>query len=510
MKGEYDYLDIGSSNDTVTELLKSMIRLYGKIFISQPWRVGRLLLQVGDWSEIESAKLSEGAAQSNSAPLRRSSVRPPIDEYSDDGDEDLYEEPKPANSYAYRSNSSLGIRNSRREVDDYVENEDEEELDDEMSYFTSVGDDLSTRHIRTHSLQNPQKYRENDRRSSRAVASPRRPISRQASYRSNDEALGDNSKALERLKQFEPYVNRIQPLSTEFTDIIAAIHGRDGLRGIWRAVNTSFIIDAFQVTIEAWLSGFYSSLSGVPDPHFLDVAYSPTPGASLLTAVAAATTTAVILAPLSIIRTRLVTTTLATDPRSVRTSIGRLESWTCPLEVLFPTVLYASVTSLVRKSAGYVIHIVFGVDKIVSPVVHGLLTLAGTMLEVGVKLPLETMVRRAHMLYLMGSKTIGVTESTGGMTEAGEGSETPRDSEATRSKKRSKRRDSGKLQVHPEDLIVKPVAYNGVFSTVWSVVSGQEAVATLYRGWRVSVLGVLSEWGVEALDNQELGDKERF
>ncbi|VVT48821.1 uncharacterized protein SAPINGB_P001968 [Magnusiomyces paraingens] len=527
-KGDYDYLDMGSANDTVTELLKSMIRLYGKIFISQPWRVGRLLLQVGDWAETEDPTFFEvDENEEEEAEEGAGNVS---------GDEDLYDNNKKSRYGSRHGGSSLEFRNSsasrRRENDGYELDDAEEEIDDEMSYFTSVGEDLSTRNVRTHSPRGPAGSRSRGKGPS-GIRSPDDTKSRRNSVKSETKDVSVTAAQIsrrERRRQFARYVNRVQPLSTDFTDLISAIHGRDGLRGIWRAVNTSFIMDALQVTIEAWLSGFYASLTGVPDPHFLDVAYSPTPGVSLLTVVAAATTTAVILAPLSIIRTRLVTTTLGTDPRSVRTSIAQLDSWTCPLPVILPTILYASATSLVRKSAGYVIHVVLGVDKIVSPVLHGALSLTGTMLEVCVKLPLETMVRRSHMDYLTEGNTFGIL-TTGGLTGSSSGtgdgdsgavsdsSVVSNRSSANSTRKRTRtvtgtglarRRQPRKLA--PRDLIVKPVQYEGVLGTLWSVVTGRVGVETLYRGWRVSVLGVISEWGVETLDSQELGDgtKERF
>lgn len=543
-RGEYDYLDIGSTGDTIAELLRSMLRLYGKIFISQPWRVGRLLLQVGDWAEVEERQahmfddfenyMADEALGPNAPydPYREGPIndsdydvyknntsnsqknqqtnnsRQP--EQDDDDDDDLYGEPRPANKYAYRSGSSLSFRsNSRRsyppEDEEYELDEEEEELDDEMSYFTSVGGDLSTRKIRTRSphKNSQQPHHTNIQGGQTSSASPRqhngssyntsskRPKSktqsttpsRQNSLKSN--TSNGNNDSSNKMILFEPYVNRIQPLTADFMDIVVAIHQTDGLRGIWRAVNTSFILDAFQVTIEAWLSGFYSSLSGVPDPHFLDVAFSPTPGASLITAVAASITTAVILAPLSIIKTRLVTTTLKTGPRSVRTSLRELQSWICPWSVLFPTILYAGTTSLVHKSTGYVIHVVLGIDRTISPFWNGLLTLTGSIFEVGVKLPLETVVRRSHLSYL-----ISPDDTKGG----------------------NNRNRQLQQRLKPQDLIVKPIQYEGVFGTMWSVISGKAAVETLYRGWRVSVLGALSEWGLETLDGQDLGDagKERF
>ncbi|KAF5099980.1 hypothetical protein D0Z00_001460 [Geotrichum galactomycetum] len=442
-------LDFGTTGDTVTEIGRSMMRLYGKIFFSQPFRVGRLLLQVGDWSEIEYPGEPHLHHHGRVDEIHNNDDGNSEHEASDDSD---YHDLAHQRRYYERSSSSLSFRGlGRKEIQEMGINEEEDDDDGEESYFTNVDNIHAFGQSSSSSSHHP-------RANNSTQANIKRTLNKQK--RSNKK----KAASTETEKQNDPYINRIQPESIKFVDIIGALQAQDGLKGLWRGVNTTFIMDAMQLTLEAWLSGFFSSISGVPDPHFLDISHSTTPGASLVTAVTASVVTAVLLSPLSIIRTRMITTTFETKPRSVRTSLRNLDSFFIPNEVFLPTVLYSGATSVLSKSTSFILQQIFGIDSSTSPALYSIFTLLLRVLQVGVKLPLETLVRRSHLSYLKLAKY---------------------------------------------SLLVRPAEYDGVFGTVWNVLNGRYGVETLYRGWRVSMLGVVSEWGVENLDRSDRG-KELF
>lgn len=547
---DYDYLDIGSTGDTIVELLRSMLRLYGKIFISQPWRVGRLISQVGDWSDIIPSRslTDEDAAHLAALGIDKGLLALYNDENvyndhgsihddedgednNDDGDEDddLYKVSRPhPNHYAYRSSSSLSFRSDSYSRRSFVPEEEpldptEEELDDEMSYFTSVGNDNSGRKNNTKASRRTKSNHQNIKRmpSSHGLPgpaggnSPRQAIKKRLSRQDFVQPNSDSSALVHDIyAKFEKYTNRIQPATLDTMDIVFAIYEESGLRGMWRALNTSFFLDAFQVTIEAWLSGFFSSLFGVPDPHFLDMAYSPMPGMSLATAVAAGITTAVILAPVSIIRTRLMTTTLQTGPRSLRTLMKQLDTWVCPTELLLPTVLFSGLTSVVRKSSGFIIQVFLGIDRVAMPVLFSLLTFCSSLVEIAVKLPLETIVYRGHMAYLTqsgeGKDEFGAVEGTKPLSLPFPGSSSHSSQSSRINSVSSIATTASKLQ--PSNLIVRPEPYEGVFGTMWSVVSGKTDIKSLYRGWWWCIIGAVSDLSLETVADSDYGDggKERF
>ncbi|CAN6633984.1 mitochondrial fusion and transport protein Ugo1p [Trichomonascus vanleenenianus] len=396
-RGNFDYLDVdfGSTGDTVSTTGLSMLRLYSKIFLSQPWEVSRLLLQVGDWNEPGKRRVSIKGSADSPTTTTSSTTTP------------------------------------------YVEEEEEEE-DTELDYFTAVtGENLrprpSDRTQRERKRRSPHHQQHHSRRGSRSGPE---------------------------------YDNLIRNVSIRFVDIISALNEKDGFKGLWRGLNTTFIIDALASTIEAWVSGFLSSVSGIPDPHFVEVVHSPNPLISLFAAVTANIVTAVVLSPLDMIRTRMTVTTFDSKyARSVRTSLWQLESFNTPMLVLIPTVLHSGLTSLVSKATPYLLYTRFGIDSFKSPSLYNIFTLFSSLFELGLKLPFETMMRRAHI---------------------------------------------ASMHLDPNSLIIRPKEYPGVLGTFWNVIMGNDSIETLFRGWRVSLAGTLGEWGVKAIQSGGEKSKERF
>lgn len=408
----FDYLDVdfGGTGDSITGIGISLTRLYSKVFVSQPWEVSRLLLQVGQWDD-ELAK------------------------------------------YGKKS-----IRRTRTTVDQTTANEtseDEEDEDEEINYFTAVTGDynLSKEWSAARDEQTTGSGEEEEEDDDVIVEHNHVTPPTPGSIKKRKQR--DNSK----------YLETIQVATTNLVDILSALNEKDGFKGLWRGINTSFIIDALGSTIEAWLSGFFSSISGIPDPHFVEVLHSPNPIVSLGAALCATVLTSVIISPIDMIRTRLAVTTFGTQyPRSIRTSLWETENYLSPTSVLIPTVLYSGIPGFINKATPYFLYIKLGIDKFNSPSLYSLLTLCSSLFELAIKLPLETIVRRAHL-------------------------------------------DS--LQLDPESLIVKPIEYHGVLSTFWNVMLGYDRPDTLFRGWRVSVVGAIGEWGVNAIQSSERA-KERF
>lgn len=372
------YLDLDVSSDGVGGIVTSMVQLYMRVLLSQPFEVSTVLLQIGDWSYLRGANTDEKPKQA------------------------LLE---------YNGPSSISF-------------EDEEE--EEINYFTAaVTGDYELHQRPSHGLESPY-----DGESVQQV--PR----------------NGNEKAS----------NIIVPKSLDVMDIISALNEYDGMRGLWRGFHTTYLIDASSSVVEAWLSSFYSTICGIPDPQVVEVLHSPLPMVALGTVVAASVTTAVLLAPFDIIRTRFIATSLNTQPRSFRTSVSNLSSFWAPSSVLIPTILGTGLSTLIKKSTPYVLFSKLGVNSFNSPTSYNLLTLFSSLFEVFVRLPCQTMTRRAHI-------------ST--------------------------------LSLDLKEYIVKPMYYPGVLGSIWDVLTGKYPVASLYRGWRIAVLGAVSEWGVKAIQTNE-------
>lgn len=391
---EIDY-DIAGTSESVRHAMHSLFQLYGKTFLSQPWEVSKLLLQVGDWSHLQRV---ESAAE--------------VEDHI---------------------------------IDVALHEEEEREEDEEIDYFESnhremMGDTSPRSHSRNHS---------------HGEESPNVLDS---------DPLPDQKK---RLKKFlKNYHSQLQARTTRNWDILLALNEVDGVRGPWRALNASFLLGALTMTLEAWFSGFFSSISNSPDPLFLEeVAHSPTPITSIIVAVSASVVTSLLVAPLDLIRTRLIVSTLATKPRSVRQSLVELKSLLCPPELLAPTFLGSFCTSVVRHTLPLWKITKLGIDSYHFPVLDRLFNLASAYVTMIVKLPLETMLRRAQVNH---------------------------------------------LDIPSGSMIVKPVVQTSTVAVWWHLLSGQMPLEDLYRGWRVSALGVLGEWGVASFNSVNKAGREKF
>ncbi|KAG5373091.1 Mitochondrial fusion and transport protein [Yarrowia sp. C11] len=372
---EIDY-DIAGTSESVRQAMHSLFQLYGKTFLSQPWEVSKLLLQVGDWSHLQ------------------------------------------------RVDSAADVEDHI--IDVALQEEEEREEDEEIDYFESNHRDMM------------------------GDMSPRTPTSRTHSHGADtptaldSDPLPDQKK---RLKKFlKNYHSQLQARSTRNWDILLALNEVDGVRGPWRALNASFLLGALTMTLEAWFSGFFSSISNSPDPL-------------------ASVVTSLLVAPLDLIRTRLIVSTLSTKPRSVRQSLVELKSLLCPPELLVPTFLGSFCTSVVRHTLPLWKITKLGIDSYHFPVLDRLFNLASAYVTMIVKLPLETMLRRAQVNH---------------------------------------------LDLPSSAMIVKPVAQTSTATVWWHLLSGQMPLEELYRGWRVSALGVLGEWGVASFRGVNKAGREKF
>jgi len=94
-------------------------------------------------------------------------------------------------------------------------------------------------------------------------------------------------------------------------EVIGQEWTKEGIAGVWKGSNTTFIYTLASKTVESWSRGVLSAILNIPDPgvtpslgpsaDLLDTNY---PWASLGLAVAAAVITGLALAPLDLVRTK--------------------------------------------------------------------------------------------------------------------------------------------------------------------------------------------------------------
>jgi fusion and transport protein UGO1 len=271
----------------------------------------------------------------------------------------------------------------------------------------------------------------------------------------------------------------IAPVSLNTVDMMSSLLSTEGVRGLWRANNASFIFSALSMTFEAWITGFISPFLQIPDPFFVDAIHSPDPTKTLILSISASVITGLILAPLDLIRTKMIVTSVSNNERSIRNSIKNLKFRTCPASLIIPTILNSLTNQFFKRVTPYLLYFKLGIDIYGSPILLNGIKLGSSFLELFVKLPVETLLRRSQVAYLLKPSN-----------------------------------DYNPLKISESQLIVKPVEFTGVLSTLYGVYhSRQNGLEGLFRGWRVGTLNIIGTWGLNILQNNyedQINKTEKF
>ncbi|KAI1452378.1 mitochondrial fusion and transport protein Ugo1 [Annulohypoxylon moriforme] len=279
-------------------------------------------------------------------------------------------------------------------------------------------------------------------------------------------------------------------------DVISQLWSKESAWGVWKGTNATFLYTVLQSLFENWSRSLLSALLNVPDlglkddvDRLVDVA-SPYPWASLCVAAAAAVATGLILAPLDLVRTRLIVIPTGRSSRRTLATLRALPSWVCPTSLIAPTMLNSLVHPFFTLSTPLVLRSQFLIDREQSPMTFSIAKFCASCASLFIKLPLETVLRRGQVAVLAEPTYLDALDETGQM-----------------------------------DTIVPPGPYNGVVSTMYSIVTeeGSRAVAAkikapprgrklkspkaadviyrrgqgldgLWRGWKVSWWGLVGLW----------------
>ncbi len=280
-------------------------------------------------------------------------------------------------------------------------------------------------------------------------------------------------------------------------EVISQLWTKEGGWGVWKGANATFIYSVLLKTIESWTRGLLSVVLNVPDPASLagsgvgglDVADSPNPFASLGVAVAAAGVAGILLAPLDIVRTKLILTPSTHQPRSLLKNLRSLNIFTLPPSLATITLLHSTLPTFITSAAPLFLRSRLGVDPVLTPTTYSIATFFSSALELFLRLPLETVLRRGQMHIVSN----------------------PSPSTARRA---------------PPETVVDVGPYRGIVGTMWHIAKeeggdGQDMVVGtdgapavkvgkkgrrrgqgvegLFRGWRVGMWGLVGVWGAAAI-----------
>ncbi|KAK9413987.1 putative Mitochondrial fusion and transport protein ugo1 [Seiridium unicorne] len=280
-------------------------------------------------------------------------------------------------------------------------------------------------------------------------------------------------------------------------DVISQLWSKESAWGVWKGSNATFLYTILQSLLENWSRSLLSALLNVPDlgvkddvDRLVDIA-SPYPWASLCVAAAAAVTTGLVLAPLDVVRTRLILTSTSSGRRRTMSTLRSLPSWLCPSSLIAPTILHSLVHPVLTLSTPLVLRSQFLIDKELSPTTFSVAKFCTSCASLFVKLPLETVLRRGQASIFTQPAYVRALEKTGTVeTIVGTGSYdgvigtmyTIVAEEGSRAIPMPAKSVSAKVKKGKQAKVGEAVYKKG------------QGVAGLWRGWKVSWWGLVGLW----------------
>jgi len=185
-------------------------------------------------------------------------------------------------------------------------------------------------------------------------------------------------------------------------------------------------------------------------------------------------------------------------PRAILPSIRLLPSITLPTSLIPVTLLHSSIPTLVTSSAPLVLRQYLRIDPVTTPSIYSLSTFLASTTEIFLKLPLETVLRRAQVHIL-------------------------RQDHKRRYDAAVLRNFKGDPKVGEPDMktVVDVGPYRGLLGTMWTIATEEgvrepkqitgtpikvrsqpkkgQGMQGLWRGWRVGMWGLVGVWGASAL-----------
>lgn len=274
----------------------------------------------------------------------------------------------------------------------------------------------------------------------------------------------------------------IQPQSLNTFDMINSLLTKEGPRGILKAVNTTFLMNTLQYTIESWITGLISGILGIPDPLFVDMIHSPNANWSLILSIFSNVFASLVLTQLSLIRTKFIVTTSSRGCRSFREilwNIPRFHIFSVPKSLLIPSIVTHFVKSFTLHYPEYLLTSM-KINKYNNPYVFNMFSVILKIVGLFTRLPFETLFARAQVNYLLTERE--------NLPEA--------------------------MRIEKEDMCVEFGGYYGYLSTLYYIIAGSRpltyegqslevdvddleenrGIKAIFRGWKVGLLRLVSSY----------------
>lgn len=320
--------------------------------------------------------------------------------------------------------------------------------------------------------------------------------------------------------------------SSSMLDVLSQLWTTSGPTSIWKASNTTFIYSILLPTLNTFVRSLLSAILGYPEDSFSsfpasDILTSTSPGTDLILSCLSSALSAIILSPIDTARTYLILTPHGRGPRSLLHSIRLLPS---PSYMISPhllpiTILTSTLPNLISTSAPLFLKSYLSLDPTLNPSTWSLFSLMAQGLELTVRVPLETVLRRAQIATFTSPalRQPGVTYSAPSIqspTSSGPSTNTPLPT-----------------------IVPSPQSYRGIIGTMWNIIYEEgtnptptdldtveqvlghppqvgrqrsrqiqkrrkgQGIQGLYRSWRLEMWGVVGLWGSSFLGTLLSGEE---
>ncbi|KAH8702227.1 putative mitochondrial fusion protein [Talaromyces proteolyticus] len=309
--------------------------------------------------------------------------------------------------------------------------------------------------------------------------------------------------------------------ASSLTEVISQLWSTSGPTSVWKASNATFIYSLLLPTLNTFIRSLLSAILGLPEIGVAtsaseDILTAASPSTTIILSFISSALSAVVLSPIDTARTFLIATPLTHGPRSLLRAIRLLPTpnYSIPVHLIPITILHSSLPNLLAMSTPLVLKNYLAVDPVLNPSTWSFFSFVSTGLELGVRFPLETVLRRAQIATFT--------------------------SPALRQKNRTNRDPKSKAvigtntdEAEIETIIPTPKTYRGIIGTMWGIVYEEglapaelggipgnpttqrrrkpgQGVKGLYRGWRIGMWGLAGIWGAGFLGASMGGEEEGY
>ncbi|ODH51062.1 hypothetical protein GX48_02847 [Paracoccidioides brasiliensis] len=327
--------------------------------------------------------------------------------------------------------------------------------------------------------------------------------------------------------------------SSSLFDVLGQLWGTSGPTSLWKASNSSFVYSLLLPTLNTFIRSLLSAILAFPDEGLSslaepDILISSSPVSSLLLTCISSSLSAILLSPIDTTRTYLILTPLSKGPRSLLRAIRLLPTpnFLIPPHLLPITILSSTLPNFITSATPLFLKSYLSLDPVLNPSSWNAFNFLASGLELAVRFPLETVLRRAQIATFTSPalrQQSGLQPSTAQRSS----------STSTTSLFPGTLKSSSQPPVI-ETIVPTPQSYRGIVGTMWTIVyeegtnphaleveqviaqhkghsssssarasSAQETAASrraqkrrqgqgmqgLYRGWRLGMWALVGVWG---------------